>query len=243
MKSEMIDRRKSIGEASLAGGDFPTMLGAGPAGAQRRMVLNGLDRHGELLDPEARRRVVREHLPDADVLGQSLRGLVPGLAHDVALVGAVHRCLRRAAGAQRVPAQGLCLHPRAPCSPLQNPADRRAMDAARGEIAVTIDGAKDGPRFDMRFLQPPAQRTDRTRRRVLPERNTDLPAACLLIRLRAAQIDDQSVPAERDIGEIDGRELGAAKRAREAGQDQRAIARTGEILRVMRDDPANVGRE
>ena len=48
-------------------------------------------------DPEARRRIVSEHLPDADVLGQGLRRLVPGLAHDVAFVGSIHRRLRHAA--------------------------------------------------------------------------------------------------------------------------------------------------
>ena len=51
-------------------------------------------------DPEARCRIVSEHLPDADVFAQGLRRLVPGLAHDVAFVGAINRCLRHTAGAE-----------------------------------------------------------------------------------------------------------------------------------------------
>ena len=52
------------------------------------------------LNSEARRRVVGEHLPDADVLCQSLRRLVPSLAHDVAFVRSIHGRLRDAASTE-----------------------------------------------------------------------------------------------------------------------------------------------
>ena len=64
-----------------------------------RRAFSVLELHVRL-NPEARRRIVSEHLPDADVLGQGLRRLVPGLAHDVPFVGSIHRRLRHAARAE-----------------------------------------------------------------------------------------------------------------------------------------------
>lgn len=48
---------------------------------------------------------MREHLANANVLREHDRRLVTGLAHDVALVHAVHRGLRRASCAKTVAAQ------------------------------------------------------------------------------------------------------------------------------------------
>ena len=151
--------------------------------------------------------------------------------------------LGRTTGPQGVTAEGLGLHARATCGPLQNPADRRAMNAAPGEIAVPVDRAEHRSRLQVRCLQPLADGAHRTSRRVVPERNSDLAAAGLLVGLRAAQIDDQSVLAVGDIGDRDGCELRTAKRAGTADQDQRAIARAREVLRATGNDPANVGGE
>ena len=105
---------------------------------------------------------------------------------------------------------------------------------------MTINRAENGPRLDVRFLHPAPQRSDRARRRILPKGNDDLPPFCLLIRFRSAQIDDKSILAERDVGDLNCRELRPAKRAREASQDQRTIARTRKALRTVRNNLANV---
>src|ERR1017187_9501241 len=106
------------------------------------------------------------------------------------------------------------------------------MEAALGDVAMTVDGAEHRSRLDLGFLEPAPQRADRARRRVLPERNADLAAARRLIRLRTPQVDDEPVLRVRDIGVVDCRELRPAKRAGEADQDERTIAAARKTLRT-----------
>jgi hypothetical protein len=58
----------------------------------------------------------------------------------------------------------------------------------------------------------------------LPKGNADLATGCLLVGLRAAQVDDQAVLGEGEVGIVDCGKLRAAKGAGEADKDQRPVA-------------------
>ena len=184
-----------------------------------------------------------EHLPDADVLGQSLGRLVPGLSHDVAFVRSVHGGLGYAASTKRVTAQWPGLHSRPPRRLLQNPADRGAIQNARTDAALTVDRAEQGTGLNSRFLQPAAHCANRTCRGIRPERKSDLSAARLLISLGTAHVDNQAVLRTGDVGDLDRRKFGPTKGAGQPDENQRPIARTGKTLRTMRNDFANIGGE
>jgi hypothetical protein len=87
------------------------------------------------------------------------------------------------------------------------------MKPAAGELAMAIDPAKDGTGGDARRGQPAAQRADRAGSFLLPKGNADLAAGCLLVGLRAAQVDDEAVLGESEVGVVDRGKLRAAKGA------------------------------
>jgi hypothetical protein len=175
-------------------------------------------------DTESGSGVAGEDLADADVAGEHLGRFMAGLAHDVALADAVHRRLGDASGAQRVAAQWLRLQAGAAGGHFENPADAVLVEPAAGELAMAGDSAEDRTGRDARIGEPVAQDADRAGFHLLPKGNADLAAGCLLIGLRAAQVDDEAVLGEGEVGEVDRGELGAAEGACEANQNQGPVA-------------------
>ena len=86
------------------------------------------------------------------------------------------------------------------------------------------DPAKDGTGGDARRGEPAAQCADRAGGVLLPKGNADLAAGSLLVGLRAAQVDDQAVLGEGEVGIVDRGKLRAAEGAGEADQNQRPVA-------------------
>ena len=160
------------------------------------------------LDPQPGGGVAGKHLADADVSGEHFGRLVAGLAHDVALADSVHRCLGDASG------------------PLQDPADAVLVEAAAGGLANPSDPAKDSSGGDARHGEPALQGAHRAGCLLFPKGNADLAAGGLLVGLRAAEIDDQTVFRERKVGAIDRGQLRAAEGASEADKHQRPVAET-----------------
>jgi hypothetical protein len=192
------------------------------------------------LDTEPGSGIAGEDLPDPDVPGEHLGRLVAGLAHDVALADAVHRGLGDASGTQRVAAQRLRLQTGAAGGDFENPADAVLVEPAAGELAMAVDPAKDGTGGDARFGEPAAEGADRASLLLLPKGNADLVAGCLLVGLRAAEINDQAVLGEREVGKVDRGKLRAAEGAGKAHQYQRPVALASEGLGAAGNDPADV---
>jgi len=176
------------------------------------------------LDAEPGGGVAGEYLSDADVSGQHLGRLVAGLAHDVALADSVHGGLGDASGAQRVAAQRLRLQTGAAGGHFEDPADAVLVEPAAGELAMAVDPAKDGTGGDARFGEPAAEGADRASLLLLPKGNADLTAGCLLVGLRAAEINDQAVLGEGEMGAVDRGKLLAAEGASVADKNQRPVA-------------------
>ena len=109
-------------------------------------------------------------------------------------------------------------------SALQDPADAVLVEPAAGELAMAVDPAKDGAGADAGRRQPAAQRADRAGGVLLPKWNTDLAAGGLLVGLRAAQVDDEAVLGESEVGEVDRGKLRAAEGAGEANEHQGPVA-------------------
>ena len=109
-------------------------------------------------------------------------------------------------------------------------------EALRFEVAVAIDGSEDWPTLDAALRKPVAQRAHRAGQRVRAERQANLAALGFLVGLRAAQLDDQAVGGEADIGDVERDELAAAEGAGEADQQQRPIARRRSARPVQRLD-------
>jgi hypothetical protein len=190
------------------------------------------------LDAEPGGGVAGEDLADADVSGEHLGRLVAGLAHDVALADSVHRGLGDASGAQAMAAQGLRLQTGAAGGPLQDPADAVLVEPAAGELAMAVDPAKDGTGGDARRGQPAAQRADRAGGVLLPKGNADLAAGCLLVGLRAAEIDDQAVLGEGEVGKSiaasSERRKAPAKPTRMSARSRRPESVSGQQATIRR---------
>ena len=191
------------------------------------------------LDTQPGGRIPRKHLPNADAAGKHGWRFVAGLAHDVALADSVHRRLGDASGAQAMAAQWLRLQTGAAGSPLQDPADAVLVEAAAGELTMTVDPAKDGAGGDARFGEPPAQHADRAGFLLLPKGNADLAAGGLLVGLRAAEINDEAVLGEGEVGKVDRGKLRAAEGAGEADKNQRPVTEAQQRLRAAGNDPAD----
>ena len=121
-------------------------------------------------------------------------------------------------------AQRLRLQTGAAGGPLQDPANAILVEPAAGELAMAIDPAKDGTGGDARRGQPAAQRANRAGFLLLPKGNADLAFGGLLVGLLAAEINDQSVLGEGDVGKVDRGKLRAAEGASEADKHQRPVA-------------------
>jgi len=175
-------------------------------------------------DAQSGGRVAGEDLPDADVAGEHFGRLVSGLAHDVALADSIHRGLSDASGALAMAAHRLGLQTGAACGHFEYPADAVLVEAAARDLAKTVAPAKDRSGRDARFGEPLAQCANRAGGRLLPKGNTDFASGCLLVGLRAAQVDDEAVLGEGEVGVVDRGKLGAANVAGKAHQYQRLVA-------------------
>ena len=175
-------------------------------------------------DAEPGGGVAGEDPPDPDVAGKHLGRFMAGLAHDIALADSVHGGLGDASGAQAMASQWFRLQTGAAGGALQDPADAVLVEPATGDLANPVDPAKDGSGGDARRGEPMAQCADRASLLLLPKGNADLAAGCLLVGLRAAQVDDETVLGEREVGEVDRGELGAAEGAGEADENERPVA-------------------
>ena len=193
------------------------------------------------LDAQPGGGVAGEDLADADVPGEHLGRFVAGLAHDVALADPVHRRLGDASGAQAMAAQRLRLQAGAAGGPLHDPADAVLVEAAAGGPAMAVNSAECGTIDDAGTGQPAAQGAHRTGCVLLPKGNADLAASCLLVGLRAAQVNDQTVLGEGEVGKFDRGQLRAAEGAGEADQNEFPVAEARERLGARGNDPANVG--
>ena len=87
------------------------------------------------------------------------------------------------------------------------------------------------------------QRADRAGVLVRSKRNADLSAGSLLVGLRPAQVNDDSVRGEGQIRDFDGRELRPSEGASKAHEDQRTVPGPEETVGAVFDDPADVGGE
>ena len=123
-----------------------------------------------------------------------------------------------------VAAQRLRLQTGAAGGPLQDPADAVLVEAAAGELAMAVDPAKDSTGGDAGLGEPAAQGADRAGCLLFPKGNANLAAGCLLVGLRAAQINDQAVLGEGEVGQVDRGKLRAAEGAGEADKNQRPVA-------------------
>ncbi len=191
-------------------------------------------------DTEAGGGVAREHLADADVAGEHLGRLVAGLAHDVALADSVHRGLGDASGAEAMSAQRLRLQAGAAGGPLHDPSHAILVESAARDLAMAVDPAEDGSGRDAGVGEPSAQRADRAGFLLLSKGNANLASGCLLVGLRPAQVDDEAVLGEGEVGAFDRGELRAAKGDGEAHQNERPVAEAQKRLRARGDDPADV---
>lgn len=147
-----------------------------------------------------------------------------GLAHDVALADSVHGGLGDASGAQAVAAQRLRLQTGAAGGSLQDPADAVLVEVAAGELAMAVNPAENGTIDDAGVGEPAAQGADRTGCLLFPKGNANLAASCLLVGLRAAEINDQAVLGEGEVGQVDRGKLRAAEGAGEADKHQGPVA-------------------
>ena len=89
---------------------------------------------------------------------------------------------------------------------------------------MAVDPVKDGAGGDARRSEPASRGADRAGYLVGPKGNADLAAGSLLVGLRAAEIDNQAVLGEREVGQVDRGKLRAAEGAGEADKDQRPVA-------------------
>jgi len=124
---------------------------------------------------------------------------------------------------QAMSTQRLWLQAGAAGGPLHDPADAVPVKPAAGELAVAVDPAKDGAGADARRGQPAAQRADRAGGVLLPKWNTDLAAGSLLVGLRAAEVDDQAVLGEGEVGEVNRSQFRTAEGAGEADENERPV--------------------
>lgn len=87
--------------------------------------------------------------------------------------------------------------------PLQDPAAAVSVEPAAGELANSSDPAKNSSGRNVRFGEPAAQDTNRSGYIVFPKGNTDLATGHLLVSLRTAEVDDQAVISEGEVGRVD----------------------------------------
>lgn len=125
---------------------------------------------------------MREHLPHANVLREHHLRLVPGLAHDVALVHSVHRSLRHATGAKTVASEWFRFYAGALRGGFENRPDRILVQRTRRDATVTIDRPEQRTRGNASLLQPPSQSTNRASLSVVPDRDADFADIALIVR-------------------------------------------------------------
>ena len=84
---------------------------------------------------------------------------------------------------------------------------------------------------------------DRRRCNRVDQLGWDLSAGCLLVGLRLPQVEHHSIGAEAKIFNQRKSNLGTPGRGREANQDQRTVAKAGEIVGACRNQFTNIRRE
>ena len=145
------------------------------------------------LDSEAGRGVLAKDLARPDIAPQRRNGFVARLAHDDELADAVHRGLSHAACPERMPTEFLNLQSRPAGCALQELADRIGVQAAPRNMTVSSDGPEDRAFSNCGPVEPLAQRADGARILTRTEGQTHLASRALLVCLRFADGDDDSV--------------------------------------------------
>ena len=80
-------------------------------------------------------------------------------------------------------------------------------------VAVSVDGAEQGPVGDAGEFEPGPETADRTGGGVGPVGNADLAAGALLVRFGTADGHDEAFVAFLEIGDVESHELTAAEGA------------------------------
>ena len=145
------------------------------------------------LDSAAGRRILAKDLAGTDVTPQSRNGLVTCLAHDDELPHAVHRRLGHASGAEGVPAERINIHSGPSCSSLQELADGILVQTSPRDMAIAPNRPEDRALSNPGPVEPLAERADRASVGARPEGQTHFPSGALLVCLRFANADDDTL--------------------------------------------------
>jgi hypothetical protein len=168
------------------------------------------------LDPEAARGILAKDLAGPYIATQRRNCLVPSLPHDHELPEAVHGGLGDPACTEGVPAEFLHLQSRPACCTLEELADRIPVQAAPRYMTISSNGTEDRAFSNRGPVEPLAQRADRARILAGTEGHTHFPSGALLVCLRLADGDDDTVGGELQVTYIDEGKLRTAKSACES---------------------------
>ena len=138
------------------------------------------------------------------------------LAHDDEFPHAVHRRLRDASGAERVPAERINIHSGPRSSPLQELSNRVSVQAASRDMTVSLNGPEDRAFLNPGPIEPLAQRQDWTCLGARSEGQAHLASGALLVRFRLADGNDDAVRGELKVTYMDGGEFRAPEAACES---------------------------
>jgi hypothetical protein len=192
------------------------------------------------LDTEAGCGVLPKDLAGTDVAPERGHGLVTRLLHDDELAHAVHRRLGHASGAEGVPAEWINVHSGPSCSSLQELSNRVFVQAASRDMSIAADRPEDGTVGDFGSGEPLPERADRTRFLTGTEGQSHFASCTLLVRLRSADGDDDTVRGELQVIYMDTGQLRTPESSRESGQNQSCVSKAKKVLTPGGDDPADV---
>ena len=195
------------------------------------------------LDSEAGRSVLAKDLAGPDIAPQRRNGLVTRLTHDDELADAVHRRLGHASGAEGVPAELDRPSIRPSCSSLQELSNGVFVQAASRDMSIAADRPEDRAFSNPGPVEPLTQRSDRASLLTRPKGQAHFPSGALLVRLRLADVDDDTVGREFQIIYIDTGQFRSPEAARESDQHQSCVSKAEQVLAPGSDDPPDVCRE
>ena len=193
-----------------------------------------------VLDSEAGRGVLTEHLTVPDIVPQVLDSLVARMAHNHKFPYAVHGALGNASCAEAVATECVHLLVGQRGGSLQELANRVLVQTASRYVSIPSDRTEDRSLFDPGLCEPATQCSDRASLLAAPEWQAHLTPATFLVSLRFAKVGSHSVGREFQVTYIDAGQFRPPKTTRESNQQQCTIPKSEQVLSSRRHNLANV---